>query len=69
LRRVLKVWDLVFYGTVHILPIMRVEIFGVAQKLWHVHFSTVVPEAMAAMMLAAFGYGWVAGVCPSPGSD
>lgn len=68
LRRVLKVWDLVFYGIVLIQPIAPVGIFGIAQKLSHGHVSTAVLAAMAAMMLTAFSYGRMAGIYPSAGS-
>jgi amino acid transporter len=68
LRRVLKLWDLVFYGIVLIQPIAPVGIFGIAQKLSHGHVSTAVLAAMAAMMLTAFSYGRMAGIYPSAGS-
>ena len=68
LRRVLKLWDLVFYGIVLIQPIAPVGIFGIAQKLSHGHVSTAVLAAMVAMMLTAFSYGRMAGIYPSAGS-
>jgi amino acid transporter len=68
LRRVLKLWDLVFYGIVLIQPIAPVGIFGIAQKLSHGHVSTAVLAAMAAMMLTAFSYGRLSAVYPSAGS-
>ena len=68
LRRVLKLWDLVFYGIVLIQPIAPVGIFGIAQKLSRGHVSTAVLAAMAAMMLTAFSYGRMAGIYPSAGS-
>jgi len=68
LKRVLRVWDLVFYGIVLIQPIAPVGIFGIAQKLSHGHVSTAVLAAMAAMMLTAFSYGRLAAVYPSAGS-
>ena len=37
LRRVLSVWDLVFYGIVLTQPIASVPLFGVAQKLSNGH--------------------------------
>ena len=64
LRRVLGLWDLVFYGVVLIQPIAPVGIFGIAQKLSHGHVSTAVLAAMVAMMLTAFSYGRMAGVYP-----
>ncbi len=68
LRRVLKLWDLVFYGIVLIQPIAPVGIFGIAQKMSRGHVSTAVLAAMAAMMLTAFSYGRMAGIYPSAGS-
>lgn len=68
LRRVLKLWDLVFYGIVLIQPIAPVGIFGIAQKLSHGHVSTAVLAAMGAMMLTAFSYGRLSAVYPSAGS-
>jgi amino acid transporter len=68
LRRVLTLWDLVFYGIVLIQPIAPVGIFGIAQKLSHGLVSTAVLAAMVAMMLTAFSYGRMAGIYPSAGS-
>ena len=68
LRRVLRIWDLVFYGIVLIQPIAPVGIFGIAQKLSRGHVSTAVLAAMAAMMLTAFSYGRMAAIYPSAGS-
>jgi len=68
LRRVLTIWDLVFYGIVLIQPIAPVGIYGITQKLAHGHMSTAVLVAMVAMMLTAFSYGRMASVYPSAGS-
>src|ERR1039458_885639 len=68
LRRVLTLWDLVFYGIVLIQPIAPVGIFGIAQNLLHGHVSTAVLVALVAMMLTAFSYGRMAGIYPSAGS-
>ena len=68
LRRVLKIWDLVFYGIVLVQPIAPVGIFGIAQKLSQGHVSTAVLAAMVAMMLTAFSYGRMAAIYPSAGS-
>ena len=68
LRRVLRIWDLVFYGIILIQPIAPVGIFGVAQKISRGHVSTAVLVAMAAMMLTAWSYGRMAAVYPSAGS-
>jgi len=68
LRRVLKLWDLVFYGIILIQPIAPIGIFGIAQRLSHGHVSTAILAAMAAMVLTAFSYGRMAGIYPSAGS-
>src|ERR1039458_9198730 len=68
LRRVLTLWDLVFYGIVLIQPIAPVGIFGIAQKISFGHVSTAVLVAMVAMMLTAFSYGRMAAIYPSAGS-
>src|SRR5690242_10805744 len=68
LRRVLKLWDLIFYGIVVIMPIAAVPLFGVAQKLSDGHTVTTILIAMCAMMLTAFSYGRMAALYPSAGS-
>ena len=68
LRRVLALWDLVFYGMVLIQPVAPVPLFGVAQKLSDEHFSTTILVALLAMIFTAFSYGRLAGVYPSAGS-
>ena len=42
LRRVLTLWDLVFYGIVLIQPIAPVPLYGVAQKLSDGHFALII---------------------------
>jgi amino acid transporter len=68
LRRVLTLWDLVFYGIVLIQPIAPVPLFGVAQKLSDGHFVTIILIAMFAMMITAVSYGRMAALYPSAGS-
>ena len=68
LRRVLGLWDLVFYGIVLIQPIAAVGLFGVAQQMSHGQMVTTVLIAMFAMMLTAVSYGRMASVYPSAGS-
>jgi putrescine importer len=68
LCRVLKLWDLVFYGKILIQSIAPGGIFGISQKLSRGHVSTVVLAAMAAMMLTAFSYGRMTALYPSAGS-
>jgi putrescine importer len=68
LRRVLSLWDLIFYGIVLIMPIAPVPMFGVAQVLSHGHFVTTILIAMIAMMLTAVSYGRMASLFPTAGS-
>ena len=68
LKRVLGLWDLVFYGIVLIQPIAAVGLFGVAQQLSRGHMVTTILLAMLAMMLTAVSYGRMASVYPSAGS-
>ena len=68
LRRVLGMWDLVFYGIVLIQPMAAVPLFGVADRLSRGHVVTTILIAMIAMMLTAFSYGRMAAVYPSAGS-
>jgi len=68
LRRVLTLWDLIFYGIVLIQPIAAVPIFGLGQKLSNGHLVTTILIAMMAMMLTAFSYGRMASLYPSAGS-
>jgi amino acid transporter len=68
LRRVLTLWDLIFYGIVLIMPIAPVPMFGVAQVLSQGHFVTTILISMVAMMLTAVSYGRMAALYPSAGS-
>ena len=68
LKRVLTLWDLIFYGIVVIMPIAAVPLFGVAQKLSDGHTVTTILIAMVAMMLTAFSYGRMAALYPMAGS-
>ena len=68
LRRVLTLWDLIFYGLVLIQPTAPIPLFGVAQKLSNGHTVTTILIAMFAMMITAFSYGRMASVYPSAGS-
>jgi hypothetical protein len=42
LRRVLSLWDLIFYGIILIMPIAAVPLFGIAQKLSDGHSVTTI---------------------------
>ena len=68
LRRVLTLWDLVFYGIVLIQPIAPVPLYGVAQKLSDGHFLTTILIAMFAMLITAVSYGRMAALYPAAGS-
>src|ERR1700676_1016051 len=68
LKRVLTLWDLVFYGIVLIQPIAAVPLFGIADKLSRGHVVTTILIAMVAMMLTALSYGRMAAVYPTAGS-
>jgi len=68
LRRVLTVWDLIFYGIVLIMPIAPVPMFGIAQMLSHGHFVTTILLAMGAMLFTAVSYGRMAALYPTAGS-
>src|ERR1700744_4317227 len=68
LKRVLGLWDLVFYGIVLIQPIAAVGLFGIAQQNSGGHMVATILIAMCAMMLTAISYGRMASVYPSAGS-
>ena len=68
LRRVLSLWDLIFYGIVLIQPIAPVPLFGVVQVRSHGFIVDTILIAMLAMMITAFSYGRMAALYPSAGS-
>lgn len=68
LRKVLTLWDLIFYGMVLIQPTAPIPLFGVAQKLSNGHTVTTILVAMLAMVVTAVSYGRMAAVYPSAGS-
>lgn len=68
LKRVLSLWDLVFYGLILIQPTAPIPLFGVAQKLSNGHTVTTILIAMLAMMVTAYSYGRMAAIYPSAGS-
>ena len=68
LRRVLGLWDLIFYGIVLIQPIAAIGLFGIASKVSRGHMSTTLLIAMVGMMLTAISYGRMASLFPSAGS-
>jgi amino acid transporter len=68
LRRVLTVWDLVFYGIVLIQPVAATGPFGVANVMSKGHIVTTILIAMVAMMFTAVSYGRMAALYPAAGS-
>src|SRR5438093_10548195 len=68
LRRVLSLWDLVFYGIVLIQPVGAVGPFGLANKMSLGHVTATILIALVAMMLTAVSYGRMAGLYPAAGS-
>ena len=68
LRRVLGLWDLIFYGLVLIQPIAAVPLFGVAQQLSLGHAVTTVLIGAVPMLFTAISYGRMAALYPAAGS-
>ncbi len=68
LKRVLGLWDLVYYGIILTSPIAAVPLFGEAQVLSHGHTVTTLLLAMVAMSVTAVSFGRMANVYPSSGS-
>jgi len=68
LRRVLGLWDLIFYGIVLIQPIAAIGLFGIASKVSRGHMVTTLLIAMVGMGLTAISYGRMASLFPSAGS-
>ena len=68
LKRVLSLWDLVYYGIILTSPIAAVPLFGEAQVLSHGHTVTTLLVAMVAMSVTAVSFGRMANVYPSSGS-
>ena len=68
LKRVLGLWDLIFYGIVLVQPIAAVPLFGIASQVSKGHMVTTLAIAMFSMMLTAISYGKLASLYPSAGS-
>ena len=68
LRRVLTVWDLIFYGIVAVTPSAPATVFGLAQVRSHGHAVVTILAAMVSMVLTAVSYGRMAALYPSAGS-
>src|SRR5437667_8159867 len=68
LRRVLNLWDLVFYGIVLIQPVAATGPFGIANQKSKGHIVTTILIAMVAMLFTAVSYGRMAARYPAAGS-
>jgi putrescine importer len=68
LKRVLSLWDLIYFGIILTSPIAAVPLFGEAQVLSHGHTVTTLLLAMVAMSVTAVSFGRMANVYPSAGS-
>lgn len=68
LKRVLSVWDLVYYGIILTSPIAVVPMFGEAQVLSQGHAVVTLLASMVAMTATAVSFGRMATAYPSAGS-
>jgi putrescine importer len=68
LRRVLTLWDLIFYGIVAITPSATATVFGLAEVLSRGHVVVTILASMMAMVLTAMSYGRMAAAYPAAGS-
>lgn len=68
LKRVLGLWDLIYYGIILTSPIAAVPLFGEAQVLSRGHTVATMLLAMVAMSVTAISFGRMAHVYPSTGS-
>jgi amino acid transporter len=68
LKRVLSVWDLVYYGIILTSPIAAVPLFGAAQVLSNGHAVSTLLLAMVAMSVTAVSFGRMAAAYPASGS-
>ncbi len=68
LKRVLSLWDLIYYGIILTSPIAAVPLFGEGQVLSHGHTVATLLLAMLAMSVTAVSFGRMASVYPSSGS-
>ena len=68
LKRVLSLWDLIYYGIILTSPIAAVPLFGEAQVLSRGHTAATLLLAMIAMSVTAVSFGRMANIYPSSGS-
>jgi putrescine importer len=67
-KRLLSLWDLIFFGIILIQPIAPIPLYGVAQQLSDGYFTAIILIAMLAMTITAVSYGRMAALFPSAGS-
>src|SRR5271156_3238470 len=65
LHRVLKLWDLLYYGLIALSPIAPATVFGLALKLSSGHATISLLFGMIGTVLTALSYGRMAAVYPS----
>ena len=68
LKRVLGLWDLVFYGIILNQPVAAVGLFGLVSVLSGGHMVTTLLLSIVAMLFTAASYGRMAALYPSSGS-
>jgi putrescine importer len=68
LRRVLTLWDLIFYGIVSVTPSAPATVYGLAEMKSGGYVVVTILAAMVAMVLTAISYGRMAALYPSAGS-
>ena len=68
LRRVLTLWDLIFYGIVAVTPSAPATVYGLAEMKSGGYVVVTILAAMVAMVLTAISYGRMAALYPSAGS-
>ena len=68
IRRVLTLWDLLFYGIIVIQPTAPLPSFGVVASVARGHVATTILIGMFAMVLTAVSYGRMASAYPTAGS-
>src|SRR6202041_3349923 len=67
-RRVLTLWDLIFYGVVAVTPSAPATVYGLAEVKSGGYVVVTILAAMVAMVLTAISYGRMAALYPSAGS-
>lgn len=68
LKRVLTLWDLIFYGIIVIQPTAPLPSFGIVTTVAQGHAATAILIGMFAMVLTAVSYGRMATAYPTAGS-